>query len=291
MVLVLIRPNQQLLVLIRLTTPVDLVNSIILASSGFTVGFVGGMVGLVLGVVRFPSVMNIETSLSTAAGTNLSISTLGAITAGIKHYQQGNVQFRAFVIFAVTGASGAFIGSFLIEYIPVALLVTAIGVIVLYEAFALLRNSRININKNKSVETAASDRSVRNGGILISAKWRLILLESIIGFGIGILGGLVGLILGSIRMPAMISVLRMEPRVAVGTNLAAASVMGISGLIGHIINNNIDYNVLIIMGSTTMVGGYLGPRYTNRFSERRLKQIIGMVLIAIAITMFLRALW
>jgi hypothetical protein len=27
-------------------------------------------------------------------------------------------------------------------------------------------------------------------------------------------------------MPAMISVLKMEPRVAVGTNLAAASVMG-----------------------------------------------------------------
>jgi uncharacterized membrane protein YfcA len=44
------------------------------------------------------------------------------------------------------------------------------------------------------------------------------------------------------------------------------------------------------MGSTTMVGGYLGPRYTNRFSERRLKQIIGIVLIAVAITMFVRAL-
>jgi hypothetical protein len=33
---------------------VDLVYSIILVVSGFAIGFVGGLVGLVLGVVRFP---------------------------------------------------------------------------------------------------------------------------------------------------------------------------------------------------------------------------------------------
>ena len=89
-------------------------------------------------------------------------------------------------------------------------------------------------------------------------------------------------------MPAMISVLKMQPRVAIGTNLAAASVMGVSGLIGHIINNNIDYLVLMVMGSAAMIGGYLGARYTNRFSDTSLKRIIGIVLIVVAITMFLR---
>jgi uncharacterized membrane protein YfcA len=98
----------------------------------------------------------------------------------------------------------------------------------------------------------------------------------------------VGLVLGSIRMPAMISILKMQPRVAVGTNLAAESVMGMSGLIGHTINHNIDYLVLIIMGSAAMLGGYIGARYTNRFSDTGLKGIIGIVLIVVAITMFLR---
>jgi uncharacterized membrane protein YfcA len=90
-------------------------------------------------------------------------------------------------------------------------------------------------------------------------------------------------------MPTMMSLLKMEPRVAVGTNLAAASMMGISGLMGHIINNNVDYLVLILMGSAAMIGGYLGARYTNRFSDRSLKRVIGIVLIIVAITMFLRA--
>jgi uncharacterized protein len=281
---------------------VDLLYSLILALSGFSIGFIGGMVGLVLGAVRFPVVMNVETSISITAGTNLGVSTLGAITAAIRHYRQRNIQYRPFVILAATGAAGAFIGSFLTGYVPVSLLLTAIGVIVLYESFALLEGSRIknkkkldnskrNIgigNGNKFNASAVSEESGKGDRAFSRTKIRFIILESIIGFGIGILGGLVGLVLGSIRMPAMISILKMEPRFAVGTNLAAASVMGISGLIGHIISNNIDYIVLIIMGSGAMIGGYLGARYTNRVSERSLKRIIGIVLIVVAITMFLR---
>jgi uncharacterized protein len=90
-------------------------------------------------------------------------------------------------------------------------------------------------------------------------------------------------------MPAMISILKMEPKVAVGTNLAAASLMGISGFVGHLINNNIDYLILIAMGPAAMIGGYVGARYTNRFSERNLKRLIALVLVVVAFTMFLRA--
>ncbi|MGC1134417.1 MAG: sulfite exporter TauE/SafE family protein [Nitrososphaeraceae archaeon] len=270
---------------------VDLFNSLILAVSGFAIGFVGGMVGLVLGVVRFPVVMNIETSASITAGTNLGVSTLGAIAAALRHYRLGNIHFRLFLILGLTGAAGAFIGSFLTGYVPVSYLLGVIGIIVLYESYMLLKGSRTkqeNINRKEIVEKPKSTGSENSDRRSVYTQEELIILESIIGFGIGVLGGLVGLVLGSIRMLAMISVLKMEPRFAVGTNLAAAAVMGISGLIGHIINHNIDYLVLIIMGSGAMIGGYLGARYTNRFSERILKRLIGIVLIVVAISMFLR---
>ncbi|MGA8844503.1 MAG: sulfite exporter TauE/SafE family protein, partial [Nitrososphaeraceae archaeon] len=154
--------------------------------------------------------------------------------------------------------------------------------------FVLLKGSTTK-RKNDNIKSFKVDGHGTSNRIVIHSKNRLILLESIIGFGVGFLGGLVGLVLGSILMPAMISILKMEPRVAVGTNLAAASVMGISGMIGHIINNNIDYLVLAVMGFAAMVGGYLGARYTNRFSDKSLKRIIGIVLIVVATTMFLRA--
>jgi uncharacterized protein len=270
---------------------VDLISPIALVISGFVIGFVGGMVGLVLGVVRFPVVLSAETSASVTAGTNLGVSTLGAITAALRHYRLGNIHYRLFLILGLTGAAGAFIGSFLTGFVPVSYLLVLIGIIVLYESYILLKGSRTkkkNIKMNEIVENPNSESGENSNRMFIHEQEKSIFLESVIGFGIGILGGMVGLVLGSIRMPAMISILKMEPRTAVGTNLAASSVMGISGLIGHIINNNIDYFVLIIMGSSAMIGGYLGARYTNRFSERSLKRIIGLVLIVVAATMFLR---
>lgn len=259
----------------------DIVYLVSLSFTGFAIGFVGGMVGLVLGAVRFPVIMSVEPTVSIASGTNLSISTLGAITAAIRHYRQRNIFIHAFLILGITGAAGAFIGSFLTSYIPVPLLMLAIGVIVSYESFALLRESHLK-NSNSTVRKTASGR------VRIHRRNRLILLESIIGFGIGFIGGVVGLVLGSIRMPAMITVLNIEPKIAVGTNLAASSIMGISGLTGHLINNNIDYSVLITMGSGAMIGGYIGARYTTRFSDKSLKRIIGLVLTVVAVIMFVR---
>ena len=66
------------------------------------------------------------------------------------------------------------------------------------------------------------------------SKNKILLIESIIGFAIGFRRSCRSSISGSIRLPTMISVLKMKPSVAIGTNLATSSVMGISGLIGHL---------------------------------------------------------
>ena len=77
-----------------------------------------------------------------------------------------------------------------------------------------------------------------------NAKTKEIFKESTIGFGVGLLGGMVGLVLGSIRMPAMISILKLPTRIAIGTNLASSAAMGTVGVIGHLINNDIDFIIL-----------------------------------------------
>lgn len=51
--------------------------------------------------------------------------------------------------------------------------------------------------------------------------------------------------------------------------------MSITGLIGHVLNNNVVYIILGVMGPGAMVGAYLGARYTNRFSDSSLKFLIG----------------
>jgi uncharacterized membrane protein YfcA len=188
----------------------DIGFSLALLILGFIIGFVGGMVGLVLGVVRYPIVMNTEPSLGLTAGTNLGVSTLEATTASICHYRQGNIRFRPFLILASTGAAGAFIESYLTDYVPMPLLLTAIGVIILYESLALIKGSRIKNRKSlgntdkmssssgngtEPYSDPVSGKRMNKGDMLGDSRKRLIIFESAIGFGIGILGGLVGLVI------------------------------------------------------------------------------------------------
>ena len=189
---------------------------------------------------------------------------------------------------AISGSVGAFLGSLLTRYFPTVILLIIIMLIVSYESYTIIRSSSKVITENNrrqrdiQNDTPEIDDTDSNKGM------NSIVIESVIGFGIGFLGGLVGLVLGSIRMPAMISILRMQPKVAIGTNLAASAVMGVSGLAGHLINNEVDFLILATMGPTSMLGGYFGARYTNKFSERNLMKIIGIVLIAVVISMIWR---
>ena len=128
---------------------------------------------------------------------------MAAIPAAVRHLRQNNVNTRIFLIMAITGAVGAFSGSLLTTYVPVALLLSFVGIIVSYESVVLITGkSQIRI------ESDTKDESM--------SKNKTLLIESIIGIAIGFLGGLVGLVLGSIRLPTMISVLKMKPSVAIG---------------------------------------------------------------------------
>ena len=274
---------------------------------GFVVGFVGGMVGLVLGVLRLAFIIlgvessfspsSSSSSVSVAAGTNIGVSTFGAAAAAIRHFRQKNISLQTFLIMAATGSIGGFFGSVFTKYIPVTLLLGLIAIIVLYEAFVIIKSSR----KKKDEEMRSNNNEEDNNNLDLihgpSSALRsspsnpsnisgvrnkqFIFTESFIGFGIGFVGGLVGLIIGSIRLPAMISVLKMETKVAIGTNLAASSLTGASSLVGHLINGNVDFLIMITMGPAAMLGGYMGAKYTNRFSEGSLKLIIGIVLIVV----------
>jgi uncharacterized membrane protein YfcA len=284
----------------------DVLVIILYSVLGGVIGFIGGMVGLVLGVIRFPFILEAETSASITAGTNLSVSTLGAISGAINHYRQNNIDLKVFLIMALSGAIGAFVGSFLTDLVSVVFLLSIIIIIVSYEAIDLMirsgkvgnkkayknsnTNSTTNDTKIRRQVVTSSDLNKTNANAINNNKTIRIIKESIIGLGVGLLGGMVGLVLGSIRMPAMISILKLPPRLAIGTNLASSAFMGTVGVIGHLINSNIDFVILALMGPTAMVGAYLGSKFTNKINESNMKFVISIVLIIIAVSMFLRVL-
>jgi len=259
---------------------INFIYILFLSSIGFIISFIGGLVGLVLGVIRLPFILSTGLSVTESVGTNIGVSTLGAITAAIQHIRNKNISFPIFIIMALTGAIGAFYGASLTKNVPINFLLILIGLIISYESFILLK-------ENKNNDKITTQQLLKLHQELTSQNsYYDIFLQSIIGFLVGILGGLVGLVLGSIRLPAMIKILKTEPKIAVGSNMLISSVMGISGFIGHVISNEVNFLYIIVLGPSAMIGGFLGARYTNRLSPTTLKRLIGIVLAIVAATIF-----
>jgi uncharacterized membrane protein YfcA len=98
------------------------------------------------------------------------------------------------------------------------------------------------------------------------------------GLVIGVLGGLIGLILGSLRMPALIRWVGEEPARAVGTNLVVGIAVGVAGLVGHL-PGGIDWTLLWVGAVASVPGALIGSRLTGRLSAAQLLKAVGVILL------------
>ena len=230
----------------------------------FLVALGGGMVGLVLGNIRLPAVLLVAASPAAGAGANIGISAVAATAAAGAHIRAGRINWRLFAWMAPPSMVGAVAGGYLSGLISEDLLLAVIGLSLLYFGIDLLRPPKGE--PGTPPERAALDvRAAVVSGALI-----------------GLLGGLVGLILGALRMPALLRYVGEEPSRAVGTNLAVGVCVGVAGVVGHL-SEGVDWEVLAVGAAASVPGALLGARLTGRLTERQLLRAIGAALVVAAV--------
>ena len=235
----------------------------------FVVALAGGLAGLVLGNIRLPFALALASSPAAGAGANIGISAVAAATASVAHIRAGRVNWRLFGWLLLPSVVGAVAGGLVSGELSRSALLTVIGVALLYFGIDLLRPKR---------RVAAPGRRVDPRAATVG-----------IGLGVGLLGGLVGLILGTLRMPAMIRWLGEPPARAVGTNLAVGFWVGAAGVVGHV-PGGVDWDLLAVGAAASAPGALLGARLTGRLSERRLLQAVGCILVVAGTVTLIEAL-
>jgi uncharacterized protein len=239
----------------------------------FAVSFLGGLVGLVLGNLRLPLIVLVATSPAAGAGANVAISGAAALTAGYGHWRGGRVSWRLFWWMAPTSLVGAIVGGLIAGVLPDRVLLGAISVVVLYGAAEVWRYQRPKEESDQRIPT----------------RRELLVNAALIGFGVGVLGGFVGLILGSLRLPAMVRWAGVGPYAAVGTNAAVGAVVGLGGLLGHL-PSGVDWAILGVGAAGAMPAAYLGSHFTGRLDEHQLIRAMAAVLVVSGTAMAIQAI-
>jgi uncharacterized membrane protein YfcA len=243
----------------------------------FTVALAGGAVGLVLGNIRLPAALLLASSPAAGAGANIGISGVAAFAAAAAHIRAGRINWRLFAWMAPPSMAGAVAGGLVSGTIPDTALLVVIGATLLYFGVDLLRPRRER-RRERSAGPSGQGADLDIRAAVVS------------GALIGLLGGLVGLILGSLRMPALLRWVGEAPARAVGTNLAVGFWVGVAGVAGHL-PGGVDWGVLGAGAAASIPGALLGARLTGRMSEEQLLRAIGAVLVVAGAATALQALW
>jgi len=221
----------------------------------------------VLGTLRLPLMILLASSPASAAGTNIGVSAASAAAGSVRHAREGRVSWPVVWWMLPPSVVGAFLGGYFGSDLPEAALLGVAAGILVFNGFDLLLRP-----------------------FQAEPRTRLRVAPAVLGgLGVGALGGAIGVILGTMRMPVLLRGVGMTAAKAVGTNLVIGFAVGAVGLAAHAARLEVEWELLAVCAPAAVVGGWLGAHVTGRLSELFLRRAIGIALIVIAAALAVEA--
>ncbi|NJM70102.1 MAG: sulfite exporter TauE/SafE family protein [Scytonema sp. RU_4_4] len=248
----------------------------ILSVISFLLSYFGASVGLVFGQIRLPllvyALQSTTNAIGIATGTNLVTSSMGSLAATYYHFKEGRVNLRLFCAIGIPSAIGAFISMLALARVQADWIKIPIGIILIISSFQIA-------NAKKAVK-GENQRSSRQE----------LLLEIAIGTALGLLSGTVGMGLGTIRLPAMIRVLGIEPKEAIGTHVAINFITAGIGGAASILTLGVHLPLLLSLVPATLLGASIGARSVKKFNSSKLRKLVAWALGGIGAFMIVESL-
>ncbi|MFJ8057475.1 sulfite exporter TauE/SafE family protein [Streptomyces sp. NPDC096142] len=233
----------------------------------------GAVVGLALGalggggsVLAVPALIYLL-GFSPAAATTASliIVTATSATALYAHAREGHVVWKAGSSFAAAGIIPAYLAGAAAGRVPEAVLTSAFAVIAALAALRMFRPS--------SSHPPERVRPGRAAGA---------------GAGLGSVTGFLGVGGGFLAVPALVSVVGLTMRRAVGTSLLVITVNSLAALLARTgTGPGLDWTLIGPFTGAAILGAWDGKRLSAKVSGSTLQRVFAGVLLAVAVFMLI----
>lgn len=247
------------------STQMILSSAIILVASG-----VMGMAGLGAASFFVIALVWIGYSVQEAATVALFLNAASLFMTTIQYIRMGSIHWRLAVPLILVSMLTAPLGAMLSSQTNHKTLLLVFGL--------FLAGSSLSILFYKSPQKRA-EMSAWKGGILGSS----------IGAIAGFLGGLIGVGGGAIVLPSL-HFIGIATKLAAGTTAIVALTSSIAGFLGHQGHMSIPYWMLGLFTILSLTGSWIGSLFTKKIPAKRLKQVIGVVLLIISIKVLVSVL-
>lgn len=236
---------------------------------GFLVGLImvsigggGGSVyvGILTAFLNVPPAIAVTTSLA----TGLPTTTVGAIS----HWRAGNVNKTMAKQMVIWGIGGSVVGSLVSGYLNQQLYTVITALTLLYLS---VNNVVVLVKKHRG--TFHSVRGTRKGDVESAAY----------GILAGLMSGIVGLSGGGAITAGLIA-MGCSALETIGTSATVLVALAASSFLMHIATGVVDWQMVLLLASGTVVGAWLSPKLLGRFDQRKLDRVFTPLVIAITTT-------
>lgn len=243
---------------------------------GVSLGLIGGG-GSILTVPVLVYILGVNPVLATAYSLFVvgSTSLVGAGT----YMKKGLVNYKTALVFAIPSFIAVFLTrKFLVPALPdplftvgEAIITKNIGIMVFF-ALVMLAASYSMITAKKCVDCDEGKPVVFN--------FPMIALE---GSVVGVITGIVGAGGGFLIIPALVLLAKLPMKLAVGTSLLIIAAKSLIGFLGDLSTQTIDWQLLLIFTSLSIVGIFIGSALSKKINEEVLKTGFGWFVLVMGI--------
>lgn len=236
---------------------------------GLSLGLIGGG-GSILTVPILVYLFSVDTVLATAY--SLFIVGLTSLVGSVSHISQGNVHWRAALIFGIPSVISVYLTRlYIVPLIPQNIIqigdfqVTKSIMILIVFAVLMVFASYSMIKECKTCKEAQNTP--------IKYNYPMILLEGLI---VGMITGFVGAGGGFLIIPALVLLAKLPMKKAVGTSLVIIAFKSLIGFVGDIKGSeSINWGFLVFFSAIAIVGILLGSILSKKASNDKLKPAFG----------------
>ena len=237
----------------------------LLALMGASLGLLGGG-GSILAVPIFVYVLGAEPHAAIA--TSLVLVGATALVAALLHSRRGCVDARAGIIFALLASPASLLGAWATRFVPGRTLLFVFGLLMIAVSLLMWRGRR---------EPEAG--ALRRGWPVLAAS----------AAAVGFLTGFLGIGGGFLIVPALVLVMQMPMKRAVGTSLLVIALNSAVALYGHRASLQLD-TAILAAGLAALAGTFAGVEVARRIEPGLLRRAFAVFVLVLGVWMAWRNL-
>jgi uncharacterized membrane protein YfcA len=263
---------------------------VLLGFIGLFVGAFGTLIGAAGGFILVPILLFLypDATPATITSITLTVAFFNALSGSIAYGRLKRIDYRSGLLFSLAAVPGSVIGAITTLFISRGAFQYIFGAILLLIAGYLIMRPQRDLSSNSAI-TGHVIRKITDSQNKVYTYSFNRPVGIVIAFGVGFIGGLLGIGGGIMHVPALTQLLSFPAHIATATSHFVVAITAFAAVDTHIITGAFTEGVrrALVLSAGALIGAQFGARFSQRVSGTLIVRLLAVGLAIVALRLLI----